>query len=51
MAPVCGLVGAYLIYDLATARETPSTALFALQLVLIAGCVVGLVGALAKLKG
>ena len=49
-AVLCALAGAYLIYDMATARESPSTALWVLQLVLIAGCIAGLVGAVMAMN-
>ena len=39
-------VAAWQIYDMATATETPSRALTVLQYVLLAGLLVGLVGAL-----
>src|SRR5262249_53069966 len=39
-------VAAWQIYDMATATETPSRALAVLQYVLLAGLLVGLIGAL-----
>jgi hypothetical protein len=39
-------VAAWQIYDIATATETPSRALAVLQYVLLAGLLIGLVGAL-----
>jgi hypothetical protein len=48
-APVCAAVAAWLIYSMATATERPSTALAVLQYALIAGALIGLVGALRQL--
>ena len=39
-------VAAWQIYDMATASETPSRALTVLQYVILAGLVLGLIGAL-----
>jgi len=49
-ALLSGAVGAWLIYSMATERESPSLALAVLQYVLIAGCLVGLVSALRQMR-
>lgn len=49
-ALLSGAVAAWLIYGMATARESPSLALAVLQYVLIAGCVLGLVGAIRQMS-
>jgi hypothetical protein len=48
-AGLCGAAAAWLIYSTATATESPSTALAVLQYILIAGCVIGLVGAVKEM--
>lgn len=50
-ALLTGAAGAWLAYDMATARETPSMALSVLQWVILAGCVIGFVGAVKQLLG
>ena len=49
-ALLSGAVAAWLIYGMATARESPSLALAVLQYVLIAGCLVGFVGAIRRMS-
>jgi hypothetical protein len=46
---VCGAAAAWLVYSTVTATEGPSTALAVLQYILIAGCLVGLAGALKEM--
>jgi hypothetical protein len=48
-ALLTGLAATWLIYDMSTARETPSMALSVLQWVILAGCVIGFVGAVKQL--
>jgi hypothetical protein len=48
-ALLCGAVAAWLIYSMATATETPSTALWTLQIVLIIGALIGCAGAVKQL--
>ena len=48
-ALLSGAVAAWLIYSMATATETPSTALAVLQYVLIAAALLGLVGAVKRM--
>jgi hypothetical protein len=49
MAVLCGAVASWLIYQMATATESPSMALAVLQYVCIAGCLLGFVGAVRTL--
>jgi len=44
------VVGGWLIYDMATAREAQSTAVITLQYIFLAGIAVGLVGTALSLK-
>ena len=48
-ALLTGVAGAWLAYDMATARESPSTALSVLQWIILAGCVIGFIGAMKQL--
>ena len=48
-ALLTGVAGAWLAYDMATARETPSMALSVLQWVILAGCIIGFFGAVKQL--
>ncbi len=49
MALVTGAAALWLIYSVATDTETPSTALAVLQYVLIAGTLIGFVGAVRRM--
>jgi hypothetical protein len=49
MAAVCVAVAAWLIYNVTTATESPSSGLAILQYVLIAGALVGLLGAVRQI--
>ncbi|KPH79922.1 hypothetical protein [Bosea vaviloviae] len=50
-ALLTGVAGAWLAYDMATSRETPSMALSVLQWVILAGCVIGFIGAMKQWLG
>jgi hypothetical protein len=49
-ALLCGVVALLLAYQIFGATETPSSALAFLQYVLIAGCLIGLTGAIIKIN-
>lgn len=49
LMPMSGITSAWLLYDMATATETPSRALAVLQYGLLACALVGLVGSLVML--
>lgn len=48
-ALLLGALAAWQIYSMATATESPSTALAVLQYVIIAGCLIGFVGSLIQI--
>lgn len=48
-ALLTGVAAAWLIYSIATATESPSTALAVLQYVIIIGCVIGFIGSVKQI--
>jgi hypothetical protein len=48
-AMLTGVAATWLIYDMTTAREAPSMALAVLQYVILAGCIIGFIGAVRQL--